>query len=245
MTNNDSQYSSEFVNWARGLIMSKRAREALEIMLTQGSVTTEELTERYGLAHPPRAIGDLKDAGIVIEKRNVRSSQGKIIAEYTILESISDNIVNPRKPIPKKVKNKLIQDNGPFCAACGGMFNPTVLQVDHRIPFRIGGDPDEWSQETVMLLCQSDNRAKSWTCEHCPNWCIRDSSVCANCYWCHPDGQYSHIAMEQQRRLSIVWQGDESTDFDDLEEQASMLDVTMQQYVKQVLSDCLHRETTR
>lgn len=245
MTSDSSRYSSEFVDWARDLTMSKRAREALEIMLTEGSVTTEELTERYGLAHPPRAIGDLKDAGIVIEKRNVRSSHGKTIAEYTLLESISKDIVKPRKPIPKKVKDTLIQDNGPVCSACGGTFTPTILQVDHRIPFRIGGDPNEWSQETVMLLCQSDNRAKSWTCEHCPNWCIRDPSVCENCYWCHPDGQYSHIAMEQQRRLSIVWQGDESADFDDLEEQASMLDITMQQYIKQVLNDHLRRLSTR
>lgn len=219
--------------------MSKRAREALEIMLAQGSVTTEELSQCYGLNHPPRAIGDLRDAGVVVERHRVKSSKGKTIAEYTLLEEISDELAEPRRPIPKKVKNRLIELNGPVCSACEGTFRPTVLQVDHRIPFRIGGDPAEWSRETGMLLCQSDNRAKSWTCEHCPNWEIRDPSICEDCYWCHPDGQYSHIAMKQQRRVEVVWQDEETQEYDVLKEQASLLDETMQQYIKRTLHEHL------
>lgn len=150
-----------------------------------------------------------------------------------------DELAEPRRPIPKKVKNRLIELNGPVCSACEGTFRPTVLQVDHRIPFRIGGDPAEWSRETGMLLCQSDNRAKSWTCEHCPNWEIRDPSICEDCYWCHPDGQYSHIAMKQQRRVEVVWQDEETQEYDVLKEQASLLDETMQQYIKRTLHEHL------
>lgn len=231
-----TQYSQEFIDWARSLAMSKRAREALEIMIVHGSVTTEDLSERFGLRHPPRALGDLKDAGVVFTRRFVRSGAQKRIAEYTLQDVINPNIEAPRKPIPKRVKDELLEKDGPVCRACGGRFKPTVLQVDHRVPFRIGGDPDEWNQDTVMLLCQSDNRAKSWTCEHCPNWKLRDRSVCQTCYWSHPDGDYRHIAMEQQRRLTIVWQGDETDTYEELNKRASVLEESLQQYIKELLA---------
>lgn len=124
---------------------------------------------------------------------------------------------------------------------CGGEFRPTLLQVDHRIPFRVGGDPAEWDDGTVMLLCAPDNRAKSWTCENCPNWETRDPNVCATCFWAHPDGNYTHIATQQQRRVTITWQGDEETkDFDELQLQASVLEESLQRYIKQRIREMLN-----
>lgn len=59
----NSEYSDDFVAWVTGLDMSKRARTALDILLQRGSVTTKELQE-LGYDHPPRAMADLKDAGV-------------------------------------------------------------------------------------------------------------------------------------------------------------------------------------
>ena len=233
------QYSPEFLQWIASLKMSKRAREACDVMLKHGAVTTDELTRRYGLKHPPRAIADLRDAGVLIKRENVRSG-GKTIARYSLIDTISLDVESPRKPIPKSVKDKLIKDHGPQCAACRGRFRPTVLQVDHRIPFRVGGDPEEWSDDTVMLLCASDNRAKSWTCENCPNWETRDSGVCASCYWSHPDGAYEHIAGERQRRLVLTWQGESEIEkFLMSKDIAEGRNETMQEYVKRVLSSMM------
>ena len=43
--------------------LSKRARIVVRHILKYGSVTTESI-EEYGYKHPPRAIGDVRDAGI-------------------------------------------------------------------------------------------------------------------------------------------------------------------------------------
>lgn len=44
-----------------------------------------------------------------------------------------------------------------------------INDVNHRIPYEIGGEHDEKDMECFMLLSPSANRAKSWTCEHCEN----------------------------------------------------------------------------
>ena len=112
--------------------------------------------------------------------------------------------------------------------------------MDHRIPFRVGGDPEEWSDDTVMLLCASDNRAKSWTCENCPNWETRDLDICASCYWSHPDGAYEHVAGERQRRLVLTWQGESEIErFLIAKGVADSRDEAMQEYVKHVLSSMI------
>jgi hypothetical protein len=42
------------------------------------------------------------------------------------------------------------------------------LQIDHRVPFEVGGDfVAEQESEYYMLLSPSANRLKSWTCEKC------------------------------------------------------------------------------
>ena len=44
---------------------NRRAAAAVQIMLEKGSVTTDDLS-RLGYNHPPRAIGDVRDAGIPV-----------------------------------------------------------------------------------------------------------------------------------------------------------------------------------
>lgn len=239
-----SEYSTEYIEWARSRKMSKRAREALEVMIGHGAVSTVELQTIYHLNHPPRALGDLKDAGISFEKKLVPDGNGKRMAQYHLTGTINTDADSeaPRKPIPKKVKEQLLKEDGPRCKACNGEFKPTVLQVDHRIPFRIGGDPDQWSESTVMLLCPSDNRAKSWTCEHCFNWEKRDPSICKTCYWSHPDGDYEHIAGEQQRRVAVIWQGPEVAVYDRFKAMMDGRNSTVEQIIKQLVENEANHE---
>jgi hypothetical protein len=56
-------YSDEFAAWVRGRRVSGRAEKARELLLAHGTVTTGDLAA-LGYDHPPRAIADLKDAGI-------------------------------------------------------------------------------------------------------------------------------------------------------------------------------------
>src|SRR5690606_23955628 len=87
------------------------------------------------------------------------------------------------------------------------------LQCDHRVPFAIAGDNLEMIQEDFMPLCASDNRAKSWSCEHCENWEIKDEGTCTTCFWSNPE-DYSHVAMRQERRLVLTFQDTEVDAFD-------------------------------
>ena len=58
-----------------------------------------------------------------------------------------------------------------------------------------------------MLLDASSQRAKSWSCEHCANFLeLHDPSVCRTCFWASPES-YEHVAMQDQRRVDLVWQG--------------------------------------
>ena len=103
--------------------------------------------------------------------------------------------------------------------AAGASMNKTMdealLQVDHRIPYEIGGEQKTDDTDYYMLLSPSANRAKSWTCEHCVNWEKKDASFCMNCFWAHPEN-YTHIAGNIQRRITITFTGDEIEDYNKL-----------------------------
>ena len=66
-----------------------------------------------------------------------------------------------------------------------------------------------------MLLSPSANRAKSWTCEHCPNWKVKDVDFCMSCFWSHPEN-YTHVAGQEQRQIIITFTGDEIKDYNQL-----------------------------
>ena len=54
------------------------------------------------------------------------------------------------------------------------------------------------------------------------------------CYWASPE-TYTHIAIQEIRRLDIVWTGKETKDYDALVERAKALHVNMPDYVKAAL----------
>ncbi len=113
------------------------------------------------------------------------------------------------------------------------------LQIDHRVPYEVAGERDELQTDDFMLLCGSANRAKSWSCEHCDNWKrIRDKSVCLSCYWAYPE-KYSHVAMRQIRRVDLIWQGQEVSQYDKLKADVATAGKDLPDFVKTVLARAL------
>lgn len=226
-------YSDEFLEWAAKVPTSKRARKALKFLLERGAVTTGELKDA-GYDHPPRAVMDLKDAGFVIVSQNVNVG-GKRMSQYTLVDSMSDDFAQ-RKPIPNPFRKKLFEEHGYRCAVCGGVFIMRMLQADHRVPFWIGGDPDVFETKDFMPLCASDNRAKSMSCEMCPNWETRDPETCKTCYWHDPEN-YKHVATVDERRLTITVRGEGVGTIDALKAEAEATGLTLGNLVLARLSE--------
>ena len=90
-----------------------------------------------------------------------------------------------------------------------------ILQIDHRVPFEIGGEQDKDNVDCYMLLSPSANRAKSWTCEHCENWKSKNADFCVKCFWAHPEN-YTHIAGREERQIIISFTGNEIEDYNKL-----------------------------
>ena len=186
---------------------SKRGRVLLAHILRNGSVTTEEL-EAAGYRDAASAARDVRDAGIPLVTGEARSSTGGRTGRYTFgrAENIVDGRFNGRTIIPKRVKQKVLAHYGCIDWLTGAAMPPTALTVDHRVPFRVLGDPEipDWRIEELMPLNKSSQRSKSWACEACENYEIRNPDICRKCFWAFPE-TYEHIAMAPIRRTDIVW----------------------------------------
>ncbi|MFD0317295.1 HNH endonuclease [Streptomyces flavalbus] len=230
-------YSAEFVAWVRSLQFSRRAQRALEHILEHGSVTTAELND-MGYDHPPRAIGDIKDAGVTVVKEMV-TVDGRRMARYALQDQVnSDASGVGRKTLSKRFREDLYALHDHKCAVCGGSYTSRELQADHRIPFRIAGDSRELLLDEFMPLCASCNRAKSWTCENCPNWEPRDKQTCASCLWSSPN-TYDHIAGKPERRMAITFQGDHVHLYDQASAAAATAGVPVEEWLLENLESIL------
>ncbi|MGI8839377.1 MAG: hypothetical protein ACR2F8_01095 [Caulobacteraceae bacterium] len=151
---------------------SKRASDVLKIMLDKGSVSTDEIND-LGYSHPPRAIGDVRDAGVPVITGSGASRSGRRMAIYSlgVAADIQEGRVGGRSALPKKFKVALIERYGSIDCITGSSLDERVLQIDHRVPYRIAGDAglSDHDVAAYMLLDGSSQRAKSWSCEHCPN----------------------------------------------------------------------------
>jgi len=188
---------------------NQRARRLLELLVEHGEVTTEELTEQYGYNHPPRAKRDAVDLGFPVVSRRVRSKDGtRSIAAYSLdLDAALLDHRTGRRRIPKAFRDELLKLAGGRCAICGAAFPDRALQVDHRIPYEIAGEVDQFRLADFQMLCGSCNSSKLWTCKReCPNWTERSAAVCAACIWASPEG-YTHIATRQRRQVTLTWDG--------------------------------------
>jgi len=223
---------------AIGRVTSKRPRTVLEHILEHGFITTDELKSLYGYNHPPRAARDVREAGIPLETFKVKGPDGRSIAGYRLPADLAVDAsrVGGRRAFPKAFKEALLERYGSRCHLCGARMESRALQIDHRIPYEIGGDAAvELNVDDFMLVCGSCNRSKSWTCEHCPNWQQRDPSVCASCAWAFPE-DYEHVATVQQRRLTLTWQAGEVPVFDQLKGEADQAGLDLADYLKERLS---------
>ncbi len=157
-------------------VTAKRPATIIKHILEHGSITSEEIKSLYGYNHPPRAVRDVREQGIPIETFRIKDSEGRNIAAYRFGDPTkAGNAVSKkagRTALSKALKNALIAQFGSKCFVYQEELAPALLQVDHRIPYEIGGDPGV-EVKHYMLLCPSANRAKSWSCEHCSNWDIR------------------------------------------------------------------------
>ena len=210
----------------------------LKTILKQGSISTDELAA-LGYGHPPRAAGDVKDAGIPIIKTMVRSERtGRRMAVYSFgdPDDIQEGRIGGRSAFPKTFKNALIERYGSIDCITGATLDERILQIDHRIPYRIAGDAnfDNLDVEDFMLLDGSSQRAKSWSCEHCPNMLdAQAASVCKTCYWAFPEN-YEHIATEDYRRTDITWQGDDVPVHDRFKKQADKLGISVAELLRRL-----------
>ncbi len=240
--------SSAFVKRLK-TITAKRAKTVIDHILAHGHITTEELKDVYGYNHPPRAIGDVRDNGIPIETFKATGKYGRAIAAYRFGDptTAKAGTFQGRSTISKEFKGKLVARDGSKCAITGQLLEDRYLQVDHRIPFRVVGEDAKKNRkiEHYMLLSGSANRAKSWSCEHCPNFlALLAPETCKRCYWASPD-DYDHVAMEDIRRLDVVWSGNETQDYDRLKTKAEEAEAEVQDYVKSILHEAVNGSSTQ
>ena len=234
--------SKLFIEKARA-VTAKRAKTVIGHILAHGQITTDELKATYGYNHPPRAARDVREHGIALKTIRVEGPDGRRIGAYVFDEGSSASYSKRagRTALSNKLKMELIKLNGARCFIYLEPVTARELQIDHRIPYEVAGDGFDQSQEPddFMLLCGSANRAKSWSCEHCPNW-LQDKSleVCRTCYWAYPES-YSHVATLAQRRLDIVWAGEEVAEYEVARKKATTANETLPEFVKEALRKAL------
>jgi hypothetical protein len=220
-------------------VTGKRSRIVVDHILEHGHISTEELEKEYGYSHPPRAARDVREQGIPLETFYVKNSEGQRIGAYRFGDpsELRRDRTSGRQHFSKSFKKELLNRQGNKCAVCSRELASRYLQIDHRVPYEVGGESgtDDRDPDAYMLLCRSCNRAKSWSCEHCENWLKdHDPEACRSCYWGSPRS-YTHIALTPARRLDVAWSGEGVSIYDKLRRDAQEKGLALPDYVKRVL----------
>ncbi|HEY9831423.1 MAG TPA: HNH endonuclease [Stenomitos sp.] len=236
------QLPDDFIQLCQS-VTAKRPKAVIAHILQYGFITTEDLKERYGYNHPPRAARDVRENGIPLETFRVTGSDGRKIAAYRFgdVSKARFSRLSGRTGLSKQIKDELLRRYGCKCFIYLEKVDERELQIDHRVPFEVDGEPDLES-ENFMLLCGSANRAKSWSCEHCENWNrIKDRSICLSCYWAYPEN-YTHIAMRQIRRVDLLWEGDDIEIYERLKQRAVSLEKEIPEFLKEIIEREIGRD---
>ena len=232
-------YSKEFLDLLNS-VTEKRPKTVIQHILKNGYITTEELKEQYGYNHPPRAVRDVREHGIPIITYRITGSDGRKIAAYKFgeYEKQSLNKKSGRTVLSKRLKDELIKKYGSKCFIYNEPVDKQDLQIDHRVPFEVGGEPTgDNIIDSFMLLSPSANRKKDWACEHCDNWTTKkDISICKKCYWAYPE-DYSHVAMKEIRRVDVEWEGDEIPWYEQLVILAKYMNKDVQTVIKEIIKN--------
>lgn len=213
-----TDYPKEFMDLLAS-VTAKRPKTVIQHILQHGFITSEELKDVYGYNHPPRAVRDVREYGIPLETYRVTGSDGRKIAAYRFGNpNVQINTLAKtagRTILSKTLKSALIDKYGSKCFIYLESMDESRLQVDHRIPYEIGGEHDESDIDYFMLLSPSANRAKSWTCEHCKNWEQKEASFCLRCFWAYPE-KYEHIAGKKEKMIALIFTDNEIEDYNKL-----------------------------
>lgn len=215
-------------------VKNKRALLVLKTIVEKGFVTTEDLN-KAGYGHPPRAARDVRELGFPLITIREKNSKGKSNASYKFdtSKNLQPNKMG-RRLLPKKKRDLIIRSANGKCQICGANHN---LQVDHRIPYEVAGEPKNEGEEHFQVLCGSCNRKKSWDCEHCENLLnIKDLEKCRTCYWAEPN-VYIHVAMRQQRRVDLVWNDQEVADYERIKLEAERNQKSLSEQIKYILEN--------
>ena len=242
MAKKNTKYPKEFLEHLQS-IKSKRPKTVIDHILKHGFITAEDLQDEniYGYTQAARAARDVKECGVPLIGYYMTSARtGKKTYAYRFgdITQIQTKRVAGRITFSKKFKNELYELSYGKCVICNGEFEERYLQVDHRVPYEVGGDIDTARNiEDFMLLCGSCNRAKSWSCEHCDNWQKeKKPSLCMQCYWGSPTN-YNHIALKEIRRLDLQWTDNEVKYYDAIRLIAEQNKIELPDFVKTVIAD--------
>lgn len=224
---------------AAAKVTGKRAKIVIDHIIKNGFISTEDLLNQYGYSHAPRAARDVREEGIPLETFKVKDKHGKSIGAYRFgnPDDIEAHKLGGRKVFSKAFKNALILRYGSRCSISSEEYEEIYLQIDHRLPYQIAGESigDERSPELFMLLSGAAQRQKSWSCEHCDNLLkIKNLDVCKGCYWAYPES-YSHVAMKEERRIDIVFSGNEIAMYEEVKKRAESSGSTLQKIIKESL----------
>jgi hypothetical protein len=237
-----AKYPKAFLELCRS-VTAKRPRTVIDHILQHGHISTEELKEKYGYNHPPRAARDVREHGIPLETFTVVGADGRKIAAYRFSdpEKTKFRRFDGRTGLSKEIRETLIQKYGNRCFIYLEEIPERELQIDHRVPFEVAGDSADANPDDYMLLCGSANRAKSWSCEHCHNWInLKTKEMCLSCYWAYPE-TYAHVAMQQVRRLDLMWQGEETAQYEKLKTKAHKTGKNIPQFVKEIIERVVNK----
>jgi hypothetical protein len=170
------EYPKEFLELLNS-VEAKRPHTVIQHILQHGFITSQELKDLYGYNHPPRAVRDVREYGIPLVTYRIIGTDGRSMAAYKFgnPSEVSNAVskLSGRTVLSKVLKQALIEKYGSKCFVYLEEMDERLLQIDHRIPYEISGEPDESDVDMFMLLSPSANRAKSWTCEHCENWFVK------------------------------------------------------------------------
>lgn len=230
----------DFVERLNG-VKNKRARFVIDTILKKGYCSTEDL-KNGGYEHAPRAARDVRELGIPLETFKIKDSTGKTIAAYKFgdweIAKRKNQLLKTsgRTQLTEKLKSALLEHYGARCNLYGEEYPARLLQPDHRIPYEIGGDPENMMDlDRFMLVSPSANREKSWACEHCENWNEKDVNMCKDCYYAYPE-KYNHIAGKTERRINVVFDENDIRLYEGLFEIASANGITCEEETKRMIA---------
>ena len=220
-------------------VTGKRPRCVLEIILKKGYCTTEDL-QAAGYEHAPRAARDVREQGIPLKTFRMKGADGKNIAGYKLdLNAPLDSLVSKAKgrtALTDKLKEALIEKDGCRCNLYRVQCEKRELQIDHRVPYEIGGDADVNDYGAYQLVCPSANRDKSWACEHCENWTKKDVDWCRKCYYAYPEN-YEHIAGRIERHIGLVFEESEAAAYGKLQKEAQKRNLSKEEMLKKIIEE--------